>query len=318
MITRDFKAVLESESTLEAVLLLGPRQVGKSTLLEQMRVGSHLLLDDLALRERAQRDPALLLDGATLPCLIDEAQYAPNLFSEIKLRIDKFRREKRELGKVYASPLFYLTGSNRTMLDENVKESLAGRSNLFLFLGLSVKEVLGAMKEASLKSILFRGGFPELYTRPELKVYGFMNDYIMSFVEKDIAVSAGIEKMSAFHTVLRLLAARTGQFLNMTQVSGAAGVDQKTVQSWLSVLQRNLIVALVPSYSSNLSSRIIKMPKLFFYDTGLCARLQGHLDEDQTWHSSQMGALFETLVFSEIKKTILNFLKPWELYCWRT
>ena len=318
MILRDLIWNLSREATLEVVLLLGPRQVGKSTLLEQLKVASHLVLDDLGLRERIQSDPALVLEGTKLPALIDEAQYAPNLFSEIKLRVDEKRRECRNTQTTHASPMFYLTGSNRTLLDEKVKESLSGRSHIFFLLGLSVSEILTWDSKISLRHILFCGGYPELYVREGLKPVNYLNDYVLTFVEKDIAISAGVEKMREFHTVLRLLAARTGQFLNMSEVANSANVDQKTVQAWISILQRNLLVELIPTFSSNLSKRIIKMPKLYFYDTGLCARLQGHTDEDLLWHSNQIGPLFETLVFIEIRKTILNHLLPWEVFTWRT
>lgn len=318
MISRELIISLSSELTLEVVLLVGPRQVGKSTLLEQFKVASHLVLDDLGLRERVQSDPALVLEGTRLPVLVDEAQYAPNLFSEIKLRVDKKRREQRSSGANSASTMFYLTGSNRTLLDEKVKESLSGRSHIFFLLGLSVSEILAWNPKIPLGHILFCGGYPELYVRERLKPVHYLNDYILTFVEKDIAISAGVEKMREFHTVLRLLAARTGQFINFSEVANSANVDQKTVQAWVSILQRNLLIELVPTFSSNLSKRIIKMPKLYFYDTGLCARLQGHTDEDLLWHSNQVGSLFETLVFTEIKKTILNHLLPWEVFTWRT
>lgn len=318
MILRELINTLSTESVLEVVLLLGPRQVGKSTLLEQFKIASHLVLDDLGLRERVQSDPALVLEGTQLPVLVDEAQYAPNLFSEIKLRVDKKRREALAAGTTSSSTLFYLTGSNRTLLDETVKESLSGRSHIFFLLGLSVSEIWAWNSKIPLGQILFRGGYPELYIREGLKPVNYLNDYILTYVEKDIAISAGVEKMREFHTVLRLLAARTGQFLNMSEVAMSARVDQKTVQAWISILQRNLLVELVPTFSSNLSKRIIKMPKLYFYDTGLCARLQGHTDPDLLWHSPQVGPLFETLVFAEIKKTILNHLLPWEVFTWRT
>lgn len=318
MISRELIISISRETTLEVVLLLGPRQVGKSTLLEQLKVASHLILDDLGLRERIQSDPALVLEGIRLPVLVDEAQYAPNLFSEIKLRVDKKRREQRAVGTNSSSTMFYLTGSNRTLLDEKVKESLSGRSHIFFLLGLSVSEIVAWNPKITLGHILFCGGYPELYVRERLSPVNYLNDYILTFVEKDIAISAGVEKMREFHKVLRLLAARTGQFLNMSEVANSANVDQKTVQAWISILQRNLLVELVPTFSSNLSKRIIKMPKLYFYDTGLCARLQGHTDEELLWHSNQVGPLFETLVFTEIKKTILNHLLPWEVFTWRT
>jgi predicted AAA+ superfamily ATPase len=316
-VKRDFLATLEAASNLEAVLLWGPRQVGKTTLLTQLELGSTRYLDDLSTRQRAENDPAFFMEDLIFPCLIDEAQYAPNLFPEIKLRIDRLRRERLKTS-AKMSTLFYLTGSNRILLDENVKESLAGRCHLYTLHGFSVREVLANFPNTSVKTLLWRGGFPELYTNIGLSPARYLNDYTLSFLEKDIARSAGVSKLNEFQTVLGLLAARTGQFLNISEVAGAAGVDQKTVTSWIGELQRNHIIELVPPYRSNLSKRITKMKKLYFYDVGLCARLQGHTDENLLWNSAQAGGLFETLVFSEIVKTRDNFLKNWRLFTWRT
>jgi uncharacterized protein len=321
-VKRDFLSSLKQASELEAVILWGPRQVGKTTLLNQLDLKSSLYLDDISVRSRAQSDPALVLDNVETPCLIDEAQYAPNLFPEIKLQIDRLRRERLKKTRTKSDDktktLFYITGSNRILLDKNVKESLAGRSHLFNLQGLSVKEIHSAFPELTIKSILWRGGFPELYTRENLSPARFLSDYISSFVEKDVAASVGVEKKDQFNTVLALLAARSGQFLNMNEIAGVAGVQQKTIQSWINSLTTNSVIDLVPAYYTNLNKRVTKMKKLFFYDTGLCARLQGHLSEETLWNSPQIGSLFETLVFGEITKTNLNFLKEWKVYNWRT
>ena len=316
-INRDFLETLLKTTSLEAVLLWGPRQVGKTTLLDQLNPKSTLYLDDLGLRQACEQDPALVVSNLEIPCLIDEAQYAPNLFPELKLRIDKLRRENLKISKV-RSTLYYLTGSNKSLLDEKVKESLAGRCSLYTLHGLSFKEIIAHNSETTIKSVLFRGGFPDLYTQKDILVSKYLNDYIISFIEKDIARTAGIQKINEFQTVLRLLAARTGQFLNVNEIANSAGVEQKTVQSWIDLLQKNLIIELVQPYSSNLSKRITKMKKLYFYDVGLCARLQGHYDETSLWNSPQIGSLFETLVFAEIIKTRDNFIKNWNIFTWRT
>ena len=304
---------------MESILLWGPRQVGKTTLLDLLPLGGRLFLDDLGSRQRAQNDPALLLDGARLPCLIDEVQYAPNLFPEIKLRIDRARRERlRSESPPATETVYYLTGSNKIMLDDRAKESLAGRCSMFVLHGLSVAEIREAIPDLPLKTILFRGGMPELYRRPELSPCDYYNDYIRSYVEKDVALTSGVTKLDAFNDVLRLLAARTGQFLNVSEVANAAGVEQKTVGAWIGLLERSGICATVEPFHTNLSKRVIKMPKFYFMDTGLCARLQGHTTEDALWNSHQAGGLFESLVFSELVKTRDNFLLDWKVFTWRT
>lgn len=325
MIIRDFLATLKVNARLEAVLLWGPRQVGKTTLLDQLSLGSRLFLDDLSIRQRAQEDPALTLDNVKLPCLIDEAQYAPNLFPEIKLRIDEERRSRLKTTasqpsstKQVFSPSYYLTGSNRVQLDRKVKESLAGRSHNYTLHGLSVQEIRRYHPSLPLPEILLRGGFPELYTRQDLQPVHFLNDYITSFIEKDIAFSAGIHKLDEFHTVLKLLAARTGQFFEASTVAAAAGVDLKTIQSWIGFLERSAIVQRIPPYTSNLSKRVVKMKKFYFIDVGICARLQGQTSSETAWNSAQSGSLFETMVFSELIKTRDNFLKDWSVATWRT
>ncbi len=318
-VNRDFFDTLKAHSQLECVLLRGPRQVGKTTLLDLMDLRSKVFLDDLSARQRAQEDPAFFCDSLELPCLIDEVQYAPHLFPEIKKRIDADRRQALRSGKRKSeSTQYFLTGSNQSLLDLSVKESLAGRSHNFFLHGLSVREILNYQPQTSLKKIAYKGGFPELYVRENLSTQEYLNSYISSFVEKDIARESGIQKIQEFFTVLRLLAARTGQFINFSELATAAGVETKTVQNWTYLLQRNFILDLVDPYESNLTKRIIKSKKLHFYDVGLCARLQGHTNEETMWNSPQMGGLFESMVFSEIIKTKTNFLQEWQLFTWRT
>lgn len=318
LVKRDFFKTINENSQLEAVLLWGPRQVGKSTLLEMLNPKSHIVLDDLSIRAQAQNDPAFLLNQLKYPCLIDEVQYAPNIFPEIKLRIDNKRRENLTKKSPTHSTDFYLTGSNKTLLDKEVKESLSGRCHIFTLHGLSVHELTNHFQDITISEILFKGGLPEVYTRASLNTSQFINDYILTFIEKDISRAAQIEKLHEFQVVLKLLAARTGTFIDFSEIANAANVDSKTVTAWVSLLERNAIVQLVPTYFTNLSKRIVKMKKLYFYDTGICARLQGQISADNLIHSTQAGLLFETLVFSEIIKTKDNFLKDWQIYTWRT
>ena len=159
------------------------------------------------------------------------------------------------------------------LVNSRVKESLGGRCSTYVLHGLSVAEIRETFPELPLKRILYNGGMPELYGRSDLRPNDYLNDYIRSYVEKDVALSAGITKIAEFTDALSLLAARTGQFLNVSEVAGAAGVDQKTVQSWIDLLERNGISKLVQPFHSILIKRIVKMPKFFLLDTGLCCTL---------------------------------------------
>lgn len=320
MIVRDLLVHLQKFSSLEAVLLWGPRQVGKTTLLSALpHIKSSAYLDDLSLRERANSDPALFLEGFEAPILIDESQYAPAIFPEIKLHIDSLRRKALMEGKpTPKAPIYYLTGSNKTDLDRKVKESLAGRCHLYSLSPLSISEILNYQAEILVKTILYRGGLPELHTRENLSVSSYLNDYIISFLEKDIARSEGVQNVSQYINFLKLLAVRSGQFLNQSEIANASGISVPTVAKWLEGLERNHIIYLIPGYSSNLSKRIVKMPKLYFFDTGIIARLMGFSSEELLWNSPQSGHVFETLGVLEVLKTKENYLKDWNIYTWRT
>ncbi|SRR5579883_323185 len=305
-------------------ILLGPRQCGKSTLFASLfspnKPFKEITFDDLQLRQLANHDPALFLQQFEPPLLLDEIQYVPNLFPELKKKIDQIKRARVfESGSAEKqSVLFRLTGSNQILMDKNVKESLAGRASYYHLNTLTVHEILRALPETSIQDILFNGGWPELYINKTLSVTTYLNDYIRSYVEKDIILSAGIQKMSEFLTVLRLCAARTGQETDYTDIHKDSGVSSVTVKEWISILERADLVYQLKPFFNNLNKRLIKRPKLYFLDTGLATRLQGWSEVVPLLHSPQMGGLFETLVLVEILKFIRNAGKDWELFFWRT
>lgn len=190
------------------------------------------------MRLLADRDPALFLEQYPPPILIDEAQYAPNIFPEIKRVVDKIKREKLLGEKSHEVPvLFRLTGSNYIFLDEHVKETLVGRASYFYMNTLSIHELKRAFPNIKLNQVMFQGGWPELYSNPILNHVQYLNDYILHYIEKDIVMSAGIIKKKEFHTVLGMLAARTGNILNHSSIAKDSGVKSVTINEWISILE---------------------------------------------------------------------------------
>lgn len=313
-----------SQASAWIQILLGPRQCGKSTLFASLASKENhfqeVTFDDLWLRQLANRDPALFLQQFEPPLLLDEVQYVPNLFPELKKRVDELKRAAtfQSRNKLEPKVLFRLTGSNQILMDKNVKESLAGRASYYHLNTLTVHEILNALPDTKVNHILFKGGWPELYADRNIPVTAYLNDYIRTYVEKDIVMSAGIQKISEFHTVLGLLAARTGQLLDFSDIARDSGISSITVKEWTSVLERADLMYLLKPYFSNLNKRLIKTPKLYFLDTGLAARLQGWQDPTPLFNSPQIGMLFETLVLGEIVKFIRNYRKDWQLFFWRT
>jgi predicted AAA+ superfamily ATPase len=202
-------------------------------------------------------------------------------------------------------------------MDKNIKESLAGRASFFNMNTLSVSEILNA-KNISIQEILFKGGWPELHANENRDSKKFLDDYINSYIEKDIVLAAGIQKSREFLKFVRLLAGRAGGILDLAGLGRDADVDSKTIKEWISILERMHIIYLVMPFSSNLSSRLIKSPKVFFIDTGLLCRLQGWTSPEPILTSPLQGSLFENLVFSEIFKLNLNYQRGWEIYHWRS
>ena len=298
--------------SLPVRVLVGPRQCGKTALIARLKPeASWLSLDDIQTRLRAQEDPALLLEAAApgVPVVLDEAAYAPNLFPEIKRRVDIARRRSER------EPEFWITGSNRLLLDREVRESLAGRANYFFLHSLGVSE-LGA--EAAISDWLFRGGFPELYARRELDPAQYLEDYVRTFVEKDIAATAGVEKLHEFHRALRLLAARSGALLDATEIGRLAGVKGQTVSGWIGLLEQNALIHRLPPHHANLSKRVVRSPKIYFLDAGFAAHLQGWRAAEPLLVSPQAGLLFETLVLGELVRARDHRGLSIALSFWRT
>lgn len=318
-IQRDISAAIRANDDPIQVIR-GPRQCGKSSLILKLDPEfTEVSLDDPALRELAQNDPELFLRQFNSEKLfIDEAQYAPALFPSLKRKVDLYKRDLDRMGRAKERrTLLRLTGSNQILMDRNIKESLAGRASFFDMNTLSVLEILAA-KKITIQEILYLGGWPELHANSVRDPKKYLDDYINSYIEKDIVLSAGIQKSREFLKFVRLLAGRVGELLDFSSLANDSEVDGKTVKEWVSVLERMHIISLVMPYSTNLTSRLIKSPKIYFIDTGLACRLQGWTSAAPISTSPQQGHLFENLVLSEILKLNFNYQLGWQIFHWRS
>lgn len=319
-ILRDLLLFLQNHmgGTLPIKILRGPRQVGKTSLLNHLGTHKLILFDDLSIRSLAQENPALFFEQFTGPLILDEATLAPQIFPELKRRVDAERRRRQE-NRAPPSLDIWITGSNQTLLQKEVRESLAGRANYFHLNTLSLHEWESSFSEAaSLRTFFMRGGWPELHAVPELNSVHYLNDFIATFIEKDIVSAAGIEKKAAFSKVLQLIAARCAQLLNYSDIAKNVGADTTTVQAWIALLEQNGIVRILQPYHTNLNQRLIKTPKVYLEDTGLAVRLQGWSEFEPVLLSPYFGNLLENLVLAEITRFFINRAVQPEIYFLRS
>jgi len=333
MFTRTLSNTIRSISTHFPVLMVtGPRQVGKTTLLEMCSDGvrAYVTLDDLEMRRLAQRDPALFLQTWPAPVTIDEVQYAPQLFSAIKMAVDKDPR----------NGLFWLTGSQKFQLMQGLTESLAGRVAIVDLLGLSqaerqdralasqpflptpewVAQARAWARPMPLKALyeqIWMGSYPRLWAQGPQSRDVFFRSYVQTYVQRDVQDLLKVSDPLTFHRFLGVAAARTGQLLNYSSMANEVDIDLKTAKAWLSVLQASGLVYLLQPYHRNLTKRMIKSPKLYFLDTGLAAYLTKWSSPEALEAGSMSGAMLETWAVSEILKSYWHNGKEAPLYFYR-
>jgi uncharacterized protein len=290
------------------VTLTGPRQSGKTTLVRALLPERpYVSLESPAQREVARQRPAEFLRQFAAGAVIDEAQHAPELFSELQTVVD----EAGTMGQ------FVLTGSQNLALLSRITQSLAGRTAVVELLPLSVAELREAGQlEAHYANHLVKGFFPALYTR-EVAPHEWLHGHIVTCAERDARQLAAIQDLGAFQRFLALAAARTGQLLNMQALASDTGVSDKTVRHWLSILETCYLIHYARPHAARFGKRLIKAPKLYFTDVGLAAALMGIHEPAQALHHPLRGALFETLVANELLKTRANLGLREPLHFWR-
>jgi len=297
-----------------AVILTGPRQSGKTTLLKRLFLKTHAYVsfDNPGIRLMAAKEPGLFLENYKPPLIIDEIQYAPQVLSYLKSIIDK---ERKTNGR------FILTGSQLFPLMAGVSESLAGRAAVFTLLSFSMRELSRGRNDFSLKRLkrsLFSGGFPDAALHAPKSLNAWFSSYIQTYLERDVRQLRQVGDLSDFQRFLQLIAALNGQILNLSSVSGDLGVAVNTVKAWVSILEASGQIFLLKPFYINKGKRLVKNPKLYFLDTGLLNYLLGLESPEQVLKGPMAGRILETAVLGEIVRGAYNSGHLPRVYYWRT
>ena len=317
---RTLLSIIEKLSGSFPVLLVsGPRQVGKTTLLQhaQREKRHYVTLDDPIEKALAKEDPAAFLQNHPAPVMIDEIQYAPELFPYIKMAVDKAR----------TPGMFWLTSSQQFHLMKNVSESLAGRIAILNLLGLSLAEERGFAENAlpflptqdsltlraktaetlllpAIYHKIWRGSFPFVVPHDDTITWEtFYSSYVQTYLQRDVRDFTRVGDEQLFLRFLQTSAARTSQLINYTDMARDIGISEPTVKSWLSILEASGLIYMLAPYHSNQTKRLLKAPKLYFLDTGLCSYLTGWHNPEVLEKGAMNGAIFETFITSELIKT---------------
>jgi predicted AAA+ superfamily ATPase len=302
------KLIKDYSKQFRALAVVGPRQSGKTTLVRKVFPKKpYVSLENPDERFLAESDPRAFLGRYPSGAIIDEAQRVPALFSYLQQILDETKKEG----------LFILTGSNNFLLQQAVTQSLAGRIGYVDLLPLSYHEISSfGDKQWSTNQLILNGCYPEIYDKNRKPAIWYPA-YIRTYVERDVKQLRNIDNTLLFNRFIQLCAGRIGQQLNVSSLSVECGVEMKTVNSWLSILQSSYVLFLLPPHHKNFNKRVVKMPKLYFYDTGLACSLLGIRQENELANSHFRGNLFENFVLLELMKKKFNTGSPTQLYFWR-
>jgi len=329
-IKRHIEKILNTQSnSYPAILLTGPRQVGKSTVLRHIYPSTNYeTIDDLIMIQTIKSDPLGFLRINGTPFIIDEIQKVPELFSSIKYVVDKNKN----------NGMYYLTGSQKFELMKGVSESLSGRISVIDLLGLSLRELsndnfslpfipteeyLISRKPKKILDIkilwdyIHKGSMPALYDNIETDWEKYYSNYVSTYIERDVRQLAQVGNTLAFMQFMIALASRTGELLNINSLATEVGVSSPTIKNWISILQASNIIYLLQPFSLNANKRIIKTPKVYFTDTGLVCYLCKWLTTDTLINGAQAGNIYETYVISEIIKSYNNTGKEPNIFFFR-
>ncbi len=301
-IEREIRTKLQEISDSRPCLLLtGPRQTGKSSLLQRQFPGAtYVTFDHLRYVEAATASPQEFLNQFRKPVILDEIQYVPGIFRELKILIDA---DRSDTGK------WLLAGSQQFGLMEKASESLAGRMSIMHLETLSAAELRNS-EISGISDYLWIGGYPELWAGAKLNITDFFESYLRSYVERDLKQIIDVKNLTDFRRFLRIAATRVGQLVNFRSLSSDVGVSDVTIRKWLMALQISGIVYLLSPYYANIGKRLVKSPKLYFADHGLLCYLLG-IENREDWNAHvNRGNLWENLVLMELIKS--SGLRPGE------
>jgi uncharacterized protein len=324
------RAILKAMKSFPAIVVTGPRQSGKTTLLKMLFSTTHrfVSLEDPDIRIRAKEDPLHFLEQYEPPVIIDEIQYVPELLSYIKTRID----QKRKPGQ------WLFTGSQNFTLMQGISQSLAGRVAVLSLLPFSFSERIGRGEVAkafpnllrelnprekcedkiSISEVILRGSYPEIASKKSVDRQLWCSSYISTYLERDVRSLAQIGDLSQFERFLKLCASRTGQQLHLSELAKEVGISVTTIKRWISLLETGYQVFLLYPYYKNIGKRLVKSPKLYFNDTALASYLLGLHERETLLKSPNFGNLFETFVVADFWKRFLHFGQMPSMYYLRT
>ncbi len=300
------KEILQLKKEFPIVTILGPRQSGKTTLAKDIfKKYKYVSLEDPDMRELVQDDPRGFLEEYNKNVIIDEVQRVPEFFSYLQTHVDKIKQNGS----------FILTGSHNYLLMENISQSLAGRTGIVTLLPLSIEELLKDDIN-NLNKTIFTGFYPRIFDQ-NIRPNSFYKSYLNTYLERDIRMIKNISSYSSFLKFLKLIAGRCGQVLNVKTVAEDSGISYHTVESWISILETSYIIFKLQPFHKNFNKRIIKSPKIFFYDTGLLCYLLGIRKKEEITNHYLKGNIFENFIISDLIKFDYNHGNLNSFYFWQ-